>query len=233
MVSRPSRDARPKHLRSTLRRRAEFGGDAGRRFAPHDVAGHVSIAFHRHGRGGDAMPFLYAGSFGPVAIDTALAESLVRIGREVHDRTGLVGLCNVDVIVDRSGHVWLLEINPRWSGSSEVIERSLVGDATNLFAIACDPGLASSVRTDPDRQTYKRVLFAPLTGRNVTFQLRSVVPELGHHVRIADVPADGTSIEPGWPICTVLVDVGQSDPALSKSVAIVRSIRDRIVRDGC
>lgn len=183
---------------------------------------------HRHGDGDAAMPFLYAGSFGPVPISDALQHSLIRIGNAVHHQTGLVGLCNVDLVVDRDGKTWLLEINPRYSGSSEVIERSLIGDETSLFTIDCDPGRASSMMMDPMRQTYKRVLYAPRKKRPLTFQLQEIAPEIGDRVQIADIPADGTVIEPGWPVCSVLMDVNSGDAL--RSIAAVRTIRDRIIR---
>lgn len=182
---------------------------------------------HRHGQGDAAMPFLYAGSFGPVPISGALRHSLTRIGNSIHQQTGLVGLCNVDVVVERDGKTWLLEINPRWSGSSEVIERSLIGDETSLFMIGCDPGRASLLTIEPMRQTYKRILYAPRHTGTVKFQLRSIAPEISDRVQVADIPADGTVIEPGWPICSVLMDVNAGD--VGRSVAAVRTIRDRII----
>jgi predicted ATP-grasp superfamily ATP-dependent carboligase len=214
------------------------------------VLGMCRSLFHRHGHGHQAMPFLYAGSFGPIPIEDDLARKLACIGREIHhrtgldrtgldrtglDRTGLVGLCNIDFIIDRDGQPWLLEINPRWSGSSEVIERSLVGDETSLFALGRDPSLSSSIAIDPTMQTYKRVLYASRSGRPVRFKLQSIAPEIGLKlnipgVTIADVPADGTQIEPGWPICSVLMDMTEKSDF--KSIARVRSIRDRILHGG-
>lgn len=192
------------------------------------VVGVCKSLVHRHGHGDAAMPFVYAGSFGPVPIGDALRHSLTQIGIRIHRHTGLVGLCNVDIVIDRDGNAWLLEINPRWSGSSEVIERSLIGDDTSLFTIACDPGRSSSLVMDPTRQTYKRILYAPRNEGPLTFRLQAIAPEIGDGVQVADIPADGSIVEPGWPICSVLIDVNAGD--VKRSTTAVRTIRDRIVR---
>ncbi len=185
---------------------------------------------HRHG-GEDPMPFLYAGSFGPVSIDQNLTGLVTDIGSAIAQRTGVIGLCNIDLIVDRSGKPWLLEINPRWSGSSEVIEQSMIGDVVSLLAIGRDPRRASMSVMDPKRQTYKRVIYAPREAEPLRFQLQAIAPELNDQVQVADIPADGTVIEPGWPICSVLVrvDADKNRGDLFRVLGVVRSIRKRLL----
>ncbi|QDT06788.1 ATP-grasp domain protein [Rubripirellula lacrimiformis] len=72
--------------------------------------------------GGLRYPFVYAGSAGPFPCPSWIADRLVQMGNRIADATGLVGLCNLDFVLDRQGRTWLLEANPRWSGSSELIE---------------------------------------------------------------------------------------------------------------
>ncbi len=80
-------------------------------------------------------PFLYAGSFGPVPIPPtaknsndlpSLQPALHRFGKIASEHFQLRGLFNIDFIVDESGNGWVLEINPRWTAASELIERRLI-----------------------------------------------------------------------------------------------------------
>lgn len=96
------------------RRMAESGGTAPTR---HGVLTPVAAA---------DRPFVYAGGFGPVSLPQAIRRPIASLGQLAARRFGLRGLFNADFIVAScpiaGPRVWLLEINPRWSGSSELIE---------------------------------------------------------------------------------------------------------------
>lgn len=81
-------------------------------------------------RGGGRLPFVYAGAFGPLAVSPARAERLRGFGSVITRAFGLRGLFNVDVIAGASGELWLLEVNPRWSGTSDLMEMAL-GDGSS------------------------------------------------------------------------------------------------------
>jgi predicted ATP-grasp superfamily ATP-dependent carboligase len=93
--------------------------------------------FSRRGR----LPFVYAGSFGPIPVSPETASTLRRLGQQIVATTNLRGLFNVDYLLDRSGDAWLLEINARWSGSSELVEQRLIdlhalGVKNSLFELS-------------------------------------------------------------------------------------------------
>ncbi len=75
-------------------------------------------------------PFVYAGSLGPVALGEEFTEPMERMGAHVVQQSALKGLFNVDLIIDGEV-IWLLEVNPRWSASCELIERAMT-DAARL-----------------------------------------------------------------------------------------------------
>ncbi len=76
-------------------------------------------------RGGGRLPFVYAGAFGPVAVSPKTEERMRGLGPVIARAFGLRGLFNIDVIAGRSGELCLLEVNPRWSGTSDLVESSL------------------------------------------------------------------------------------------------------------
>ncbi len=81
--------------------------------------------------------WLYGGSLGPRRLPTACGEQLSRLGAEVASTFGLLGLFNIDLIRRRDGSLVLLEINPRYSASMELLRipstNEKPGDAASLI----------------------------------------------------------------------------------------------------
>jgi predicted ATP-grasp superfamily ATP-dependent carboligase len=67
------------------------------------------------------LPFLYRGNIAPLEIRDAERERLEGFAHAVHQSTGIRGLWQADWIVNHEGW-WLLEINPRWSASMELLD---------------------------------------------------------------------------------------------------------------
>jgi len=72
-----------------------------------------------HGR-----KFGYCGSIGPLAISHPERATWQRIGQMLIKWSGLRGIFGIDAVV-REGVPWLIEVNPRYTASVEVVERSL------------------------------------------------------------------------------------------------------------
>ncbi len=72
----------------------------------------------------NATGFQYAGNIAPMPIDPSLTCQWERIGAAFTSHFGLRGLFGIDAIV-RAGVVWPIEINPRYTASMELLERSL------------------------------------------------------------------------------------------------------------
>jgi predicted ATP-grasp superfamily ATP-dependent carboligase len=196
-------------------------------------------------------PFVYAGSLGPIQVSPATSSSLRRLGEQIVAATKLQGLFNVDYVLDREENAWLLEINPRWSGSSELIERGLIdqrhfGPNESLFALAMDalvqaanPSAAgieeihrtlshSCASTQPNSVYLKRVVFSH---RDIRFDLSKFAMEVGPNESLHDVPAEGTVIRQREPLFTLVtkIDHNAVDPMASHR-AMLRNIRTAIGR---
>ena len=167
----------------------------------------LGVCRGRFTRIGD-RPFVYSGSLGPVPITPLLCEKLKSIGRQVVQVARLRGLFNVDVLINGNA-VWLLEVNPRWSGSSELIERALIhagslpADGSLLGSVlqhrACDLPMASS-----QVQWYKRIVFARCSGAFDPVHLGNL-QELDDTIQLADIPHAGRFIGRGEPILTLII----------------------------
>jgi uncharacterized protein len=80
--------------------------------------------------------FIYRGSHGPIQLAPQLLERLRRLAERIAEQTGIRGLWNVDLARGRRGQWYLLEINPRWSASMEMIELAGGGSLAALHLAA-------------------------------------------------------------------------------------------------
>ncbi|TWU48335.1 hypothetical protein [Rubripirellula reticaptiva] len=191
--------------------------------------------FHRISAADESVyPFVYGGSFGPiacdpvacnpvacnpVACDPGLADRLISLGHSIRDASGLAGLCNVDFLVDRNQTPWLIEINPRWSGSSELVERGR--EIPSLLALAINQKKLFQTDSPHRDAVLKKVVFASVGFR---FRLEPVVDGLPPAVQIADIPAEGTEILAGWPVCSLIgnpSDVVRASRKIGRRFAIL------------
>ena len=153
----------------------------------------------------NAESFGYCGSIGPLELPPATNTLIKSMGSAIATEFQLRGLFGLDLLWDASD-VRLTEINPRYTASIEVLEwatgRTLVAE----HAAAC--GATDLPPTVRDRHHQSD---SPIVGKAIVFAARefqvSSFPRSNSPVGIpnlADIPASGTLIRPGEPICTVL-----------------------------
>lgn len=160
-----------------------------------------------------AHNFIYAGNIVP--FDTsiisgthdAFEESLWRICNHLSTAFRLRGINTLDFVLNSQG-IWVLEVNPRWSASVELIER---WRGERLFAkhlAACRASIRSlPFAGDEGRLSRNRAGF---WGKRIVYARSTFQVECGwdlsylYEQGVRDIPAAGTDIEKGEPICTVL-----------------------------
>ena len=170
--------------------------------------------------------FRYSGSTGPVLLNQSLTCQWQQIGDAVVRHAGLRGVFGVDAIVAASnvesasnsdsagGHapvIWPIEVNPRYTASVEVLERSL-----NISLLARHVRVwtgqtktdtfVSDSRSDATWIHGKRILYA---SRSAIFDRSLYDSLLGWQAdeemrQIADQPRLGTKVGANAPICTLI-----------------------------
>ncbi len=141
-----------------------------------------------------ARAFQYCGSIFPHRLSTKQYGDVVSGWSSLFSR--FHGPFGIDALIDRSGRIRPVEINPRYTASTEVIERAtgraiLRGTSVGWEKVIMDGW------TRHDLQYSKAVVFARTTCR---------APDLSSYLSsedIADVPQIGEVVEQGHPICTV------------------------------
>jgi predicted ATP-grasp superfamily ATP-dependent carboligase len=157
---------------------------------------------------GLASPFLYAGSIGPLGLRDEESAGLQTLGNCLAARFGLVGLFNVDFVRTESERC-VVEVNPRYSASIEVLERVTGIDSIGLHAAACERGEFVS----PQEQVVNR-----FAGKAIVYAAQAgVIPEAfeqfverwncsGPWPGIADLPRVGDPAHAGHPLVTVFAE---------------------------
>jgi predicted ATP-grasp superfamily ATP-dependent carboligase len=164
--------------------------------------------------------FLYAGSIGPLDLQAAEHARLERIGTELAERFALKGLFGVDFI-RTPDDLWAVELNPRYTASVEILERTSGLHLVALHAAACGRSELPQPRAiAPRRASGKAIVYARQNSR----WERTPVPFL-----LADVPHDGQRIAAGHPVVTVFADGRSPDDVEATLRQRVQVVLDALV----
>lgn len=174
-------------------------------------------------------PFQYAGSIGPLSAAEVPVEQIRRLGQSLAVRFHLTGLFGVDMI-QRQDEIWVLEVNPRYTASVEILERDSDESAIRLHALACQ--CLPWVKDVTPRRAWhgKAIVYADREVRDVApmsllaeqWNRESPLPSL------ADIPAQGTSIGHGSPIVSVLATGQSRSEVISRLRERIRQVRSVI-----
>ena len=165
----------------------------------------------------EGQQFVYGGSIGPVTLAAEVTGRIVQFGETLCREAGLRGLFGCDFVVNGQD-VWLVEVNPRYVASIEVLElagqTSLLAEHVRVFGgEEGAPPATAPAQDGNERVVGKQILYAK-TKLQISAELTTPeeLASLTAHdaawrvPRIADIPAAGTVIEPAEPVCTVFAE---------------------------
>ena len=137
--------------------------------------------------------FVYSGNYMPIRLSEKVKHLIIESGKSFCTDLHLSGTNGIDFVVDRKGRVWFLEINPRFQGTLEMLERGGSISVTELHADACSGILPSELPSF--MPSMKLVIFARRSGG---------VPNLRKFSNTVDRTPEGVLVERGDPVCTVI-----------------------------
>ncbi|WP_087734903.1 ATP-grasp domain-containing protein [Paraburkholderia piptadeniae] len=168
-----------------------------------------------------ALPYVHAGSLGPVDLPARVTEQIGFAVRSIASRANLRGLHSIDFLLDGDS-VSVLEVNARPSSTMALYERSSrIAWPRGLLAAHIDACLhdrlpdsrMNAPMNAPSCRVAQQVVFAPAAFTATRrFSDTLYVDPVCH-----DIPNAGTRIEAGQPVCTVLV-TGDSRAALQREL---------------
>jgi len=171
--------------------------------------------------------FRYCGSIGPLPVTPDQFADLERMGNLLASEFKLRGLFGVDCIhCPETGRFWMLEINPRYTASVEVLERASGLRAMRYHGAAfrCDEfgseefhGGGIETSPNPGKTVAKAILFSdrdfkfPDVLRPQSRQDADAPRDLSQWPHVADIPHTGTSIRSGHPVMTIFAEDESAD----------------------
>jgi len=181
-----------------------------------------------------APEFAWCGSVGPATLDVPTEHMIRRIGNILMWKFKLRGLFGCDLIVDSAGTPWLVEVNPRYPASSEVLELAcgftLMRSHAAAFGVNWrDPD--AEFETYPESVIAKGVLFAPRDFTMPELDPLQVATPYESINRVADVSPEGALIRAGQPVCTFLVDGIDDEAATQKLKETSREFLRQALQD--
>lgn len=174
--------------------------------------------------------FGYRGSIGPVQLSASQQSELLRIGDYLRTSLGMRGLVGVDLVAAEQG-LFVIEINPRFTASVEVVERAANVSAVAAHAACFTNRSAPAATPQSEKHVGKRILYAAEPVQ-VGEALATEMLELHQAGSVADVPRVGTAIGAGEPICTILVESESCSAVAAGLDALSKDLLDRLATRG-
>ncbi len=165
-----------------------------------------------------ATPFLYAGSIGPIELGSETVSRLENWIGTIASSIQYRGLLQADFVLGEDGLFYLLEFNPRWTSSMELIEMSTRYNLVDLqlrlqFSDLSTTPMVAWPTPWRDVQVQKRILYA-LQDLKISSETSDAMmnrssewasPKLDSSSLAgwADIPHTGTLIDAGSPLATI------------------------------
>ena len=147
-----------------------------------------------------AAGFTHCGNRGPLELEAEALQQVALAGETVAGELSLRGLFGLDFILTPDGP-FFLELNPRYTGSVEVIEASCGFEAIPHHLRACREGELPALAPTAAKACAKAILFA-----ETPVELTALPLPEEDATTFADIPAIGEKIETGSPLLTILTE---------------------------
>jgi uncharacterized protein len=160
--------------------------------------------------------FSYGGNIVPLTVPTGTMSALAAIADGLTRAFTLRGVNGFDFVL-RGGRPVVLEVNPRYCASMELIERATGTSIFDLHIAACRGRLPGDTPSTATPVWGKRIVYA-----RHTIRVGDTRKWIERGVR--DVPVPGETIGAGHPICTVFAEAVSSEEceqALARAEAAI------------
>lgn len=152
----------------------------------------------------NADAFQWCGNIGPCILDVGIEHRIRRVGNILKSMFGMKGIFGIDFVLDESGEPWLIEINPRYPGSTELLEHitgyPLLVDHCAAFKFDGELAPAWNQALEVDFVA-KAIFYSPRDFEVTSLLANPASPEI--FPTITDIPTIGTKFQAGDPVCSV------------------------------
>lgn len=160
-------------------------------------------------------PFGYCGNIVPLNVDRSTLEKCEHIAAKIASHFGLRGSNGVDLVISKEGTPYVVEVNPRFQGSLECVERALQINLVKSHINACLHGSLPNIKKKTSIFCTRLILYSPQ---------RVTVPDLTFFQEVRNIPLPGSMIEKGEPLCSIITEGEDRYSSFQKARKLVQSI---------
>jgi len=175
-----------------------------------------------------AKGYRWCGNILPLKLEASKKDGFIgvieKMAARLTHRFGLRGVNGVDLVIaqgrDGEPSPFLVEVNPRYSASMEMVDRAY---GLNVFSAHLD-----ALEGRLPAFSLAEHLEGPYLGKGIVFAHKTVtMPETKNWVKRGrrDIPCPGERIDAGHPICTVLAEGEERETCLKNLLASVEDVR--------
>lgn len=164
---------------------------------------------------GQREPFGYCGNIVPASVNGAVMDTCIDVAKKIASHFVLAGSNGIDFVISEDGTPYVIEVNPRFQGTLECVERVLGVNLVNAHMKACIEETLPHRKGKPMNCCVRLILYA---------HHRSIAPNLSSLEEARDIPLPGVAIEEGEPLCSIVVEEKTRSCTLKKS----RMLAERI-----
>lgn len=181
--------------------------------------------------------FRYGGNLAGRASDLLPAKAIKALSEaasEIANRFELRGLNGLDFVM-RRGDPAIIEINPRYTSSMELIEQATVSNLFDMHLVAsaggeipgdrrARRGLGESAPQDRLEWNHRSRFLA----KGILYAERTVLAGAPHRLAdlgCRDLPIEGEVIAAGAPVCSIMVEGGTKEACKERLAAIADAVR--------
>lgn len=154
-------------------------------------------------------PFGYCGNIVPLHIPDPTLTRCDTIVKKVSTSFKLRGSNGIDMVISEEGIPHVIEVNPRFQGSLECVERVLGINLVKIHIEASTTGIIPTKLCHPSGFSARLITYAPN---------RLSAPDFESEIWARDIPIPGSIVENGEPLCSIILDGETRSDAWKKSL---------------
>jgi len=168
------------------------------------------------------LPFLfqqeafgYCGNVVPLQVAGSIFKRCEYIAEKIALHFGLQGSNGIDLVISEESTPYVVEVNPRFQGSLECVERVLGINLVESHINACLHNSLPTVKEKTSTFCTRLILYSPK---------RVITPDLTASREVRDVPLPESIIEKGEPLCSIITEGENRDFSFQKARKLAESI---------
>jgi hypothetical protein len=160
-------------------------------------------------------PLGYCGNVVPLHVADSIFKKCKRITEKIALNFDLQGSNGIDVVISKEGTPYVVEVNPRFQGTLECVERVLGTNLVESHINACLHRSLPNIKEKTSIFCTRLILYSPK---------RTIAPDLTAFRDVRDVPLPESIIEKGEPLCSIITEGKNRNFSFQKARKLAESI---------